>query len=175
MTIDPMFFENELLGYVIRRVKDKSLAEDIVHDVFLKAQAKACQVRDEDKTTGWIYRMTANMIMDHFRSQSRVIDASDLDWDNDERDLNRCVERCITEKLATLPDKYREVLELSDLHGVPQLEIAERLNISYSGAKSRVQRARKILKDKLVNDYHVELDNYGNVIRCENRVPCNCP
>jgi RNA polymerase sigma-70 factor (ECF subfamily) len=175
MIIDPTFFDNELLGYVIKRVRDRSLAEDLVHDVFLKVQSKSCQVRDDEKTIGWIYRMTANAIIDHFRSQSKVIDAADLDWSDDGQDLNRCVERCVTEKLATLPEKYREAIELSDLKGLSQLDLAAQLKISYSGAKSRVQRGRQMLKDKLEKDYHVEFDNYGNVIRCDNRTPCNCP
>lgn len=174
MIIDPAFFENELLGYVAKRVKDRSLAQDLVHDVFLKVQSKSCQVRDDEKTIGWIYRMTANAIVDHFRSQSKVINALDVDWSDNEQDLNRCVERCVTEKLAMLPDKYREAIELSDLKGLSQLDLAAQLNISYSGAKSRVQRGRQMLKERLEQDYHVEFDNYGNVIRCENRVSCNC-
>jgi RNA polymerase sigma-70 factor (ECF subfamily) len=172
MITDPTFFQNELLGYVIKKVKDKSLAEDIVHDVFLKVQAKSAQIRDNDKAIGWIYRITRNTIIDHFRFQSRIINASDLDYEEDKQHLNECVERCITEKLATLPPKYKEALELSDLKGLSQMDVAKRLNISYSGAKSRVQRARQMLKDKMEKEYHVKLDGYGNVIQCENRIPC---
>jgi RNA polymerase sigma-70 factor (ECF subfamily) len=175
MITDPTFFQKELLGYVTKIVKDKSVAEDIVHDVFLKVRAKADQVRDSDKMIGWIYRVTKNTIIDHFRFQSRIVNAADLDWDDDKKDLNQCVERCLVEKLATLPDKYREALELSEVQGLSQLDLAKKLNISYSGAKSRVQRARQMLKEMMEREYHVKLDNYGNVIRCENRVPCNCP
>jgi RNA polymerase sigma-70 factor (ECF subfamily) len=174
MITDPSFFQKELLGYVIKKVKDRSVAEDIVHDVFLKVQAKIDQVRDSDKITGWIYGITRNTIIDHFRFQSRIVDASDLDWENDKQYLNQCVERCVMEKLATLPEKYRVALELSEMQGLSQLELAKRLSISYSGAKSRVQRARQMLKEVLERDYRVQLDGYGNVLRCENRVPCNC-
>lgn len=174
MITDPTFFQNELLGYVIRKVKDRSLAEDIVHDVFLKVQAKSAQVRDDQKAIGWIYRIARNTIIDHFRFQSRIVSASDLDWESDVRYLNECVERCLSEKLATLPPKYREALELSDVQGHSQLDLAKRLNISYSGAKSRVQRARQMLKAQMEREYNVKLDRYGNVITCEDRVPCNC-
>lgn len=172
MIIDPTFFQNELLAYVIKKVKDRSVAEDIVHDVFLKVQAKASQVRDNDKALGWVYRVTHNTIIDHFRFQSRIVKADDLDWEEDKKNLNECVERCITEKLTTLPPKYKEALELQEIQGLSQLELAKRLNISYSGAKSRVQRARQMLREQMEKDYHVKLDNYGNVIRCTNRVPC---
>lgn len=172
MIMDPKFFQNELFGYVFKKVKDKPLAEDIVHDVFLKVRTKASQIKDNDKVLGWIYKVTLNTIVDHFRSQSRTVKSYDLDWDEDKENLNECIERCVTEKLSTLPPKYKEALELSDIQGLSQLELAKRLNISYSGAKSRVQRARQMLKAKMEREYHVKLDGYGNVIRCENRLPC---
>jgi RNA polymerase sigma-70 factor (ECF subfamily) len=174
MTTDPTFFQNELLGYVTKKVKDRAAAEDIVHDVFLKVQAKANQVRDEEKMIGWIYRITKNTIIDHFRFQSRIVKPEDLDWEDDKTYLNQCVERCLEEKVATLPGKYREALELSEVQGLSQLDLARKLNISYSGAKSRVQRARQMLKEMMDREYHVKLDSYGNVIRCENRLPCGC-
>lgn len=174
MITDPTFFQKELLGYVLKKVKDKTVAEDIVHDVFIKVQAKADHVRDSDKLIGWIYSITRNTIIDHFRFQSRTVKAEDLDWEDDKAYLNQCVERCLEEKLATLPGKYREALELSELQGLSQIDLARRLNISYSGAKSRVQRARQMLKDIMDREYHVKLDSYGNVIRCENRLPCGC-
>lgn len=174
MITDPTFFQKELLGYVARRVKDRSLAEDIVHDVFLKVHAKSSQLKESDKLTSWIYQITRNTIIDHFRFQSRTIKPEDLDWEEDEAYLNQCVERCLAEKLTELPGIYREALELSEVQGISQLDLAKRLNISYSGAKSRVQRGRQMLKEMMEREYHVKLDNYGNVIRCENRLPCGC-
>jgi RNA polymerase sigma-70 factor (ECF subfamily) len=174
MLTDPSFFQNELLGYVTKRVKDKAAAEDIVHDVFLKVHAKSAQLKDDEKIFPWIYRIAANTITDYFRSKSRTVDRLDLDLENENRYLNHCVERCLTEQLAALPAKYREALVLSELQGLSQLELARRLNISYSGAKSRVQRARLMLRQTMERSYNVKFDSYGNVTRCEARVACNC-
>ena len=77
--------------------------------------------------------------------------------------------------LTTLPAKYREALELIELENLSQLDLAKRLNISYSGAKSRVQRARQMLKEKMDESYNIQLDKYGNVLVCENKTPCSCP
>lgn len=172
---NPEFFKNRLLPFVARKVKDRFVAEDIVHDVYLKVHQKVGQLRDEGKSEGWIFTITRNAIIDYFRKQSRLIDAKDLDWESDQRYLNHCVERCLQDMMATLPDHYREALELSDLQGVPQFEIARRQQISYSGAKSRVQRARQMLKEKMEEAYRIKLDQYGNVVQCEDRLPCGCP
>ncbi len=76
--------------------------------------------------------------------------------------------------LLTLPEKYREAIELTEFKNLSQLDLAHKLDISYSGAKSRVQRARQLLKEKMEEQYKIKMDAYGNVLVCENRGACNC-
>ena len=164
----------ELKNFIYRKVKDKEVTEDIVQDVYLKVHFKLGQLKDSDKITGWIYQITRNAITDHFRSKSKGIPLVELDWESDKHVLNECVSSCLTEMLDTLPDNYKEALTLAEMENLSQIELANRLNISYSGAKSRVQRARQMLRDKMDEHYLIKTDSYGNVIVCENRVPCNC-
>ncbi len=164
----------ELTEFVYRRVKDKSLAQDIVQDVFLKIHARVGQLKESDRMMGWIYQITRNAIVDHFRSASRQL-IPFLNEGDDKHPLNDCVETCLMDMLAELPDKYREALELTEVQNLSQTDLATRLNISYSGAKSRVQRARVILKEKMEERYNIKADSYGNIVVCENKVPCNCP
>ena len=172
MGINLDFFQQELKGFVFKRVKDRSLTEDIVHDVFLKVQNKIGQLHEQAKLTSWIYQITKNAIIDHYRQQSRYLTTTDLDWENDAPNFNECVTRCLQNMMTTLPDKYREALQLADVDNLSQLELAARLGISYSGAKSRVQRARQMLKAKVDETLIIKLDSYGNVIVCENRSKC---
>ncbi len=167
--------QKELKSFVYRRVKDKALAEDIVQDVLVKVHTRLGQLKDSEKLTGWIYQITRNAITDYFRAKSKTIELTDLDWESDRQVLNHCVASCLGDMLVTLPGKYREALELAEIENLSQTDLAGRLNISYSGAKSRVQRARQMLKEKMEEAYLIKTDTYGNVIVCENRVPCNCP
>src|SRR2546423_8933278 len=64
----------------------------------------------------------------------------------------------------SLPADYREALYLTEYQGLTQRELAERLGLSFSGAKSRVQRAREKLKQMLLECCHFELDRRGHVI-----------
>lgn len=171
-TLNVNFFQGELKGFVYKRVKDKALTEDILHDVFLKVQNKIGQLHELEKINGWIYQITKNTIIDHFRKQSRSINTSDLDWENDAPNFNECVAGYLNRLLPTLPHKYREAVELSEIKGLSQLEVAAQLGISYSGAKSRVQRGRKMLKDKLEEILEVKMDPYGNAIACHDRKLC---
>lgn len=172
MGINLSFFQQELKGFVYKRVKDRSVTEDIVQDVFIKVQTKIGQLHEQRKLTNWIYQITQNAIVDHFRKESRSVHVGDLDWESDAPNFNECVTRCLQDMMTTLPDKYQEAIQLADVESLPQLELAKRLGISYSGAKSRVQRARQMLKEKMDETLIVKTDSYGNVIVCENRGSC---
>jgi RNA polymerase sigma-70 factor, ECF subfamily len=164
--------QSELKGFVYKRVKDKALTEDIVHDVFLKVQAKIHQVKESDKLFGWIYQITRNTITDHFRKNSKSINPKDIDWESSPPNFNECVTNAINELIPTLPDKYRIPLEMTEFQNMSQLEVAEKLNLTYTTAKARVQRARKMLKEKMDAILTIKTDGYGNVILCKDRGFC---
>jgi RNA polymerase sigma-70 factor (ECF subfamily) len=166
--------QQPLKRFVLKHTKDKALADDIVHDVFLKVYDKLPQLREADKIIGWIFSIARNTITDHFRNASKKIHAADIDWDSEAPSLNDCVTTCLQEMILTLPHKYREAIELAELNNMSQLELAETIHISYSGAKSRVQRARQLLRQKMEEAYRIKFDCYGNAIVCENRLPCGC-
>lgn len=154
--------QSQLKGFVYKRVKDKALTEDIVHDVFLKVQAKIHQVKESDKLFGWIYQVTRNTITDHFRKNSRSINPKDIDWESSPPNFNDCVSNAISELIPTLDEKYRIPLEMTELQNMSQMEVAEKLGLNYTTAKARVQRARQILKDKLEEILIIKTDGYGN-------------
>jgi RNA polymerase sigma-70 factor (ECF subfamily) len=164
----------ELKRFVYSKVRDKALAEDIAQDVFLKVTQHLDQLKDSEKLKGWMFKIARNAVYDHFRStvkQSHIPTTIDKD---DPIGYNECVATCLQQMLATLPAKYREALVLAELENVPQTELTSRLQISYSGVKSRVQRARQMLRHKMESRYRIETDAYGNVIVCEDRVQCSC-
>lgn len=166
--------QRELKIFVFRKVHDKATAEDIIQDVFLKIQTRAHQLNDIKKAPSWIYQITRNTITDYFRSQSKVSDLAELDWESSSSDFNECVAYYLKRLLTTLPDKYREALEMVEIQDLTQQELAGRLHISPSGARSRVQRARKMLKERISQYFRIETDAYGNVVVCENYIPCEC-
>ncbi|MFZ6012502.1 MAG: sigma-70 family RNA polymerase sigma factor, partial [Bacteroidota bacterium] len=165
---------HELVSFVHRKTKDKATAEDIVQDVFVKVHTRAGQLKEAEKISAWIYQITRNAVVDHFRSVSRTVAPVNVRWEEDQQDFNDCVATCLTKLMTTLPEKYRIPLELTEIQNLSQYELAERLNITYAGARSRVQRARKMLRDKLDALYVVKTDAYGNVIVCEDRTPRCC-
>ena len=158
-----------LRQYVRRKVSDPRLAEDLLQEIFLKVQENYQQLQDEKKVGAWVFRMARNVIIDHYRQQERygTLPAGllpDLATGHDGADLNEEFAACIPAMLEVLPQTYREAIYLSEIEGLSQKELARRLGISYSGAKSRVQRGRRKLREVLLRCCHIHTDAYGNII-----------
>jgi RNA polymerase sigma-70 factor (ECF subfamily) len=71
-----------------------------------------------------------------------------------------------------LPESYREALRLTEYAGLSQKQLGERLGISFSGAKSRVQRARAKIKQQLLDCCHFQLDHAGRIVDYQPRCAC---
>lgn len=156
-----------LLALIKQKITDESRAEDILHDVFLRVQEHLSQVKDATKIESWIFQIARNLIADEHR-RAKSIATIDDEFDCAEESAETATTRLsdsVRAFVEQLPEPYRTALVLSDLENVPQQEIAARMNLSLSGAKSRIQRARKMLKDLYLqcctfeqNRHHVVLD-----------------
>ena len=161
-----------LYTFVRRRVSDKSAADDIVQEIFLKMHANLDQLRETNKVEGWIFQIARNAIADYFRRLSRFSGEAPPETPEsapDEDNPTRQLAQWLPVAIASLPDKYREALYLTEIEGLSQKELAERLNISYSGAKSRVQRGREMLREVVLQCCEVATDAYGNVLGYQSR------
>lgn len=170
-------YRMELYRFILKRVRDEAAAEDLVHDVLLKAYSRRQELRDPGKLRPWLYQMTRNAVIDYYRSRPAPAPlpehlagtASEPD-DGAVRELARC---CLVPFLDGLPPRYGQALALADLEGLTQREVASRLGLSLAGAKSRVQRARRMLAEALLECCRIERDRRGAVMDYECRRGCD--
>lgn len=159
----------ELKKFISSKVKDVDTTEDLLQDVFVKIQLNIHTLTDCTKLTAWVYQITRNTIADHYRKTNLEIQINgfELAEQDNEEPLYHSLSNCINQKINMLSDKYQQAILLTYLNDYSQLELAEKLNISYSGAKTRVQRGREKLKDLILDCPNVETDNNGNLIAYE--------
>ena len=161
----------ELYYFILGKIKDEQLSKDIHQEVFLKIQSKIHQLQHTSKLTSWVYQITRNTIIDHFRKKSQnTIDISEFDMpeeQGDDFDYSKLT-NCINQKIDELSAQHKEAIVLTSFQNYSQKELAKHLNISYSGTKSRVQKAREILKDQLLDCPNVETDSTGKLLDFEN-------
>lgn len=168
-------FHTPLLRFVRRRVPDEASAEDILQDVFLKVHTHIDTLSDAQKLQGWLYQLTRNAVIDHYRRTRDTVAVSEAipaSMQDEENDAVQRLTPFVKAMVAVLPDIYREALLLTEYEGLTQKQLAERLGISLSGAKSRVQRARQQLKQLLLDCCHFEFDRRGAIISYQPHCDC---
>jgi RNA polymerase sigma-70 factor, ECF subfamily len=158
-------FSRELKTFIQSKVPED--ADDILQETFIRIHSAIDTLRDETRLQSWIYQITRNVISDHFRKLGREIRNNDFtvipDQDTPDEVMSEAVEDMIR-MMDQLPPEYCEALCLTELKGLSQKQYAEMAGISYTAARSRVQRARKMLRDTLMRCCHYQFDTYGTVI-----------
>jgi RNA polymerase sigma-70 factor (ECF subfamily) len=170
-------FHAPLQQFIRRRVSDEATAEDVLQDVFLKIHQHMESLKDVRKLEGWIYQITRNAIIDAYRKHRHettleAAEALDLPEELPDDDIVSELLPSVRAMVRNLPELDRQALVLTEYQGLTQKELAERLGLSFSGAKSRVQRAREKLKQQLLECCHFELDRRGHIIDYQPR--CHC-
>ena len=170
----------ELRAFILKRVGDSGTADDILQEVFLKYLSSGSTLNDPSKIRPWLYQVTRNLITDHFRETIRKNKFLKIQNETDAGQWNvneGFIKNCVLPSLNELPEKYQAALDAIFLNDYHQVELARQLGISYSGAKSRVQRGRTLLKTLVTQKCHPETDRYGNIIEfepCLTCSDCNC-
>lgn len=168
-------FNEQLLGFIKARVHNVENAEDILQEVFIKIHKNIEGVKDNKKIASWIYQITRNTIIDFYRKKklqsgeykyeellSETIDEKTADFT-----------KCLKPFIDRLAEKDKDILLESYYGTMSQKAYAEKNNISYTAAKSRVQRARKQLKKMFLNCCALQVDVYGNLLEA-NEKKCSC-
>ena len=166
-------FHSKLKSFTMRQVSDPDAADDILQDVYLRIHSHIQDLRDPGRLESWIFQITRNAIADFYRRtrpQEELPESVPAPAE-EEPDVEAELAASIRDMMRSIPLKYRQALEWTDLQGLNQAELAARLGISVSGAKSRVQRAREKLKEAFLDCCHFEFDRFGKVISYH----ANCP
>jgi len=167
-------FEAKLLGFIKARVSNNEIAKDILQDVFLKIHLNIGSLKSTEKLSSWVYQITRNAIIDYYRKKKIQTDKipevpESLENDN----LNAEFYGCLKSHLNQLSEQDKRAIIQTSYKKVSQKDYAIQEGISYTAAKSRVQRARKKLNELFVGCCQIQTDKYGNIIDSKNE-NCDC-
>jgi RNA polymerase sigma-70 factor (ECF subfamily) len=171
-------FSGQLRSFVQRRGADSSAADDILQEVFIRVHTRLHTLKDTRRLAPWLYAITRNTLADYYRRAALPALPESLAAEENPagRSGTESAESQIAGYLLTLvkclPEGYRRAVELHELEGLKQEEVGRRLGLSVSGAKSRIQRGRRMLKDALLDCCHFEFDRLGHVVDYGRRQSC---
>lgn len=163
----------ELLGYLRHRVGHVEDAEEVLQEVFIKAMRQGKQFCRIDNPRAWLFQVARNALADRLRvSRAHVSLPDDLVAPPSDEPLPvdglcQCLPRVLSELSAT----DRQAITFCDIDGGSQQDLAAMLGLSLSGAKSRLQRARQHLRQRMEAGCQVRFDESGSVAAFTPRPP----
>jgi RNA polymerase sigma-70 factor, ECF subfamily len=166
---DAMPFMNQLFATAMRMTRNRSDAEDLVQETYLKAYRAYERFEAGTNLRAWLFRIMTNSYINSYRKKQRRPYQTDLE---DVQDLylyrrlggnelatlgqsaedvlfDQITDGVILDALEELPDQYRTAVMLADVEGFAYKEIAEILDIPIGTVMSRLHRGRKKLQEQL--------------------------
>ena len=156
--------QSELRGWLRRQLGNPAAADDLLQDLFVKALRQGERFCSVHNARAWLFEVARNTLADHLRvAHPMVALPDDLATPIDDTDTVDTLTACLPRVLSELSTDDREAITLCDLQGMAQAEFAAAMGLSLSAAKSRVQRVRQRLKQRMTQVCQVQLDHAGRV------------
>jgi RNA polymerase sigma-70 factor (ECF subfamily) len=152
-------YANKFLGICLRYTRNKTEAEDVLHDSFIKIFTKIDQYTGKGSFEGWMKRIVTNtaiqLLRDRIQERKVFDENKEVEQDAEiteeqNEDLPRLDAKDLMQIIQNLPDGYRAVFNMYVFEGMGHKEIAETLNISEGTSKSQYFRAKQLLRKEII-------------------------
>ena len=150
-------------GICLRMTQDPSEAEDLTQDVFVHLFSTIGSFRGESAFTTWLYRLTVNVVLMHFRRRKRRREVTSEKEEfsvypragtRDHVSMRVVNGILLSEVMAKLPNGYREAVVLHDIEGLEHNEIAAMRGRTQGTSKSQLHKARTMLRRLITQGRH---------------------
>ncbi|GAB1232618.1 sigma-70 family RNA polymerase sigma factor [Ferrigenium sp. UT4] len=156
--------EPELRGYLIHRMSDPHIAEDLLQEVFVKAMRQGKEFCRLDNARAWLFQVARNALVDHQRLHKETVEVpEDIPAPEFHPEPLVALSACVARVLTELSPEDRDIIEQCDLNGAKQSDYAKSHGLSLAATKSRLLRARARMGETLSTNCKVEFDPAGRV------------
>jgi len=149
-------FAQQMFLHCYRYLKDRSDAEEVLSDGFVKVfqHLARFEYRDEPSFEGWIRRIMVNEALGFLRKRKKVVYVEEREYESIADPLS--IEGTIAAEdlyrlVLSLPLQYRTVFNMYAIEGYSHQEIGELLNVTEGSSRSLLSRARKMLHQLIIN------------------------
>ena len=157
-------YSNDLKHFILSKVKDETITNDLLQETFLKIHTKLHTVRDLNKLRSWIFSIARNTVMDHFKHSNPTFEVAHFESETELPKEEHTEMDCLRGILSGLPKKYRDPIFLSDIKGLKQSEVAAQLKLPLPTVKSQIQRARKLIAEGFMNCCGMTQNEKGHLV-----------
>lgn len=144
----------KLFRMVFLWTKDRDLAEDALQNVFEKTVERQKELQTHPNLAGWMVKSLKNEVLMHHRKNNRLGGLEEIQEQMSQESNTLESEesyRLIFELVGKLPEKQQTIFQLREVEEMSYEEIATHMEISLEQVKVALHRARKTLREKLIN------------------------
>ena len=144
-------YADVLFGICLKYSRNKTEAEDNLHDSFMTIYEKMGQYKSKGSFEGWIKRITVNTVLQKYRRNEylSVVNENTPEEASVESNYEDIGLQTLLGYIQDLPNKYRITFNMYVLDGYTHKEISQLLGTSVGTSKSNLARARMLLKEKI--------------------------
>ena len=157
-------YHTDIQRFIISKVKDITIADDILQDTFIKIHTKLHTLKDITKLKSWCFTIARNSILDYWKSKNYTFEIANFETETEISETIHTEKDCLRGILKNLPKKYRDPLFLSDIKGLKQQDVANKLKQSLSTTKSQIQRARKLIAQGFMDCCGFAMNKKGKLV-----------
>lgn len=157
-------YSKDLKYFILSKVKDEAIADDLIQETFLKIHTKLHTLRDLNKLRSWIFSIARNTILNHFKNSNITFEVANTESETELHQEEHSEKDCLRGILSGLPKKYRDPIFLSDIKGLKQSEVAEQLQLPLPTVKSQIQRARKLISQGFKDCCGLVENEHGHLV-----------
>ncbi|WKD86047.1 ECF RNA polymerase sigma factor SigM [Polaribacter huanghezhanensis] len=157
-------YSEDLKRFIISKVKDVAIADDILQNTFIKIHTKLHTLKDITKLKAWCFTVARNSILDYWKSTNQTFEIANFEAETIAAEDQHTEKDCLRAILQSLPKKYRDPIFLSDIKGLKQQEVADQLKQNLPTTKSQIQRARRLIAQGFMDCCGYVLNDKGKLV-----------
>ena len=151
--------QQALKNWLLKKTQDHQQTQDILQDVFIKALQHKERFCTLSHAKSWLFTIAKNCMIDSYRKVQVQASAICCEPDDDaQRAPVADLQQCLIRVLAELDPDDQEVIERCDMQGMSQRAYAQMKGLSISASKSKIQRARKKLREQMIASCKVKFN-----------------
>lgn len=165
-------YKSGIKYYIYKKLKSENLASELSHQILMKVYNSCCSGNEIKNIRSWMFQIAHNTVVDYLKKENRYTNEIIDILDTEEINAYKEAAELVSPLLKLLPEKYSLPLQMSDIDGLKQFEVSKKINLSLTATKSRIQRARVLLKEKIIDCCILDINDKGNLVSIAIKSDC---
>ncbi len=165
-------YRASLKSFLHSRVSSPDDVDDLLQEIIIKIYKNLSTLKSDSSVKSWLFQVANHTIIDFYRKRAKLkkkLNNEELWYREKSDDIEQYLSQCVLPFINALSVESAELLREIDIKGQSQISYAQEHKISYSTLKSRVQKARRELRDLFEDCCAFTFNSRGEIVDFEEK------